>query len=90
MPGGHAGARRTATRPVTVDRTTSLTSISCKTSKFCVSVDVEGDAIQTPGAATGTVRNVDPYPGAGLVSVSCATTTFCVAVDQSGDYLVGR
>lgn len=77
----------TWTAPVRID-IAALAAISCASSTFCVSVDNDSDVIQTPGAAIGTVQDVDNiYPF--LTAVSCPTTTFCVAMDGVADYMVG-
>jgi len=74
-----------------VDSSGSIVGYNGKTWTSPVTIDRTSIlAILTPGAAKGTVRNIDPDPGAGLEAVSCASTAFCVATDQAGNYVVGR
>ena len=84
---GYNGKKWSA--PVSIDGTNWLSSVSCVGGKFCVSVDYDKQAIQTPGAKKGTVTVADPGD-VYLESVSCASTTFCVAVDYGADYMIGR
>jgi hypothetical protein len=64
-----------------------LAGVSCATNRFCVAVDVAGNADVTDTAGW-SVHLVDP--GGELSAVSCASTLFCVALDEAGNALIWR
>jgi len=59
-----------------------MTSVSCATDSFCVTVDAAGEAVVYQQGSWGTPTTIDPAQH--LVSVSCPSTDFCAAVDSAG------
>jgi hypothetical protein len=62
-----------------------LRSVSCRSSSFCVGVDIAGDAITYNGSAWNGPNVIDS--GQALNSVSCPSSSFCVAIDGSENVL---
>lgn len=67
--------------PKPIDHGTGLTSVSCASSKFCVAVDGNGDAVTYAHGKWGSPKKIDSD---GLTSVSCPSSRFCIAVDMNG------
>jgi len=67
-------------------RTTPV-AVSCPTTRFCMVVDDEGNAITFDDGAWSRPRSIEDT---GLTSVSCATPTFCVALGVNGTASVYR
>jgi len=69
-----------------------LGSVSCPTTRFCVAVDLNGDAViyrdGVWGHATLVDRAYDRSGGLGYLTgfseVSCASASYCVALDEHG------
>ena len=81
-PGVHAAVNQSKWGlPVAVDQTGQLTSVSCASSSFCVSVDNNGGTFiyngtsWSPGSSTGNL----------LGSVSCPSGSFCDTVGYNDD-----
>lgn len=72
-------------RPTPVFRTLpALTSVSCASPRFCVTVTVDGFAIPYDGQRWGTPVLVDAHSkkfGVGL-QVSCPSPSFCLAISE--------
>ena len=61
-------------------------AISCASSKWCVAVDGNANAIVYAGSSWASPLAIDP--GGHLESVSCPTSNLCVALDTSGNAVV--
>ena len=68
-----------------IDPNQGLSSVSCRSSSFCVAVDGAGNALTYNGSSWSSA-SIDPN-GQGLVAVSCASSSFCMALDSVGDAL---
>ena len=61
------------------------TTVSCPTTSFCASVDVNGRAVMYEGSSWSAPTDVDPDNE--LASVSCVSPSFCVAVNKKTEAL---
>ncbi|MHB8263480.1 MAG: IPT/TIG domain-containing protein [Acidimicrobiales bacterium] len=77
--------------PTTIFSSTSLlslSSISCPSSTFCMTIGEDGstgEAFSWDGSTWSTLTNIDS--AAHLYSVSCPSSSFCAAVDGAGNAL---
>ena len=62
-----------------------LSSISCPTANFCVTVDFHGNVFTYNGSSWSSPDNIDP--GTSFMAVSCPSASFCAAVDFTGHAL---
>jgi hypothetical protein len=67
----------------------TLISVSCPTSTFCLAVDNQHEAYVFDGSTWSAPVTADPN-GNGLTAVSCPDAGFCMAVDGSGRALTYR
>jgi hypothetical protein len=69
--------------------TTGLSGVACPSTRFCVAVDSNGNAVQ--GDPAGDRWVIEQVTGATpLLAVSCSSGSQCVAVDPIGNAFVGR
>jgi hypothetical protein len=73
-----------------IDPGTQLFGMSCPTTTFCGTIDVDGNAYE--GAPGKGAFNHDKLPGMpfSIDSIACASTILCVAADNLGELYVGR
>jgi len=67
-----------------------ISGLSCPTPRFCVAVDMGGQAIVMHDGVWSSPRRVerttDELPYSGLEDVSCTSPRFCLAIDEAGAY----
>jgi hypothetical protein len=75
---------------VTISDTNALYTLSCPTTKLCVALDTDGNAVistnPTGGASSWKATDIDGTTGG--YSIACPTVKLCVAVDGSGNAIV--
>lgn len=64
----------------------AMDAVSCPSSRFCMAVTEDGQALSYDGSSWTAPVTIDP--GQRLSSVSCPTRVFCVAADREGGNVV--
>lgn len=80
-PNVAAAAQTDWSAPLSIDSSTTLASVSCASSLFCVASDNRGRVLTYNGSSWSAPNQITE---GGFLYLSCPSSTFCVAVGSGG------